>query len=150
VPSLVHRKTLQERAKRSEVLYSSSSDSTTIIASSSPGTVFIMLNKEESFFIGTCLEGFFYGKISDLCALTTLAKEVQLFPGPGLYSGIFVMYLQCPSKKSRTAFTLFYALCLLYVLCTASMVTDLLVLILNVSNNSICEEFFYQLCRRVA
>ena len=87
------------------------------------------------------LEGFLYGKI---CALT-LVKEVQLLPDPGLYSGIFAIYLQCPSKRSGTALILFYAVCLLYVLSTASFVSDLTALILQVSNNSIRKNtIFYQ------
>ena len=91
---------------------------------------------DEAFFMSIWLEGFLYGK---LCALTsTLAKEGQLFPGLGLYSGIFAMYLQCLSKRSGTAHILFVAVCLLYVLSTADFVSDLVALILNVSNNSIC------------
>ena len=49
------------------------------------------------------------GKIFVLCTLT-LANEIQLFPGLGLYPGIFVMYLRCPSNKSRKAIIVFYAL----------------------------------------
>ena len=102
--------------------------------------------------IAICLEGFFYGKISVPCALTcTPAKEVQLFPGLGLYSGIFITYLHCSSSKSRTATTgiLFYALRLLYVLSTATVVSDLVAFILEVSNNSICNtiNFSYQFYR---
>ena len=78
------------------------------------------------------------------------AKEVQLFPGLGIYSGIFAIYIQCPSKESRTATIVFYALCLLYVLSTATVVSDLLFIILEVSNSSISENIFvYQLCRCV-
>ena len=70
-----------------------------------------MIIVDESVFISMCLEGILYGK---LCASTcTLAIEVQLFPGLGLYSGIFAMYLQCPSKRSGMALILFYAVCLL-------------------------------------
>jgi hypothetical protein len=96
-------------------------------------------------FIVSCLEGFFYGKTSVLCALTcTLAKEVQLLPGLGLYSGIFAMYLGCPRNESRTATIIFYALCLLYVLSTATIVVDLLTTILEeVSNNSICKNIIF-------
>ena len=104
----------------------------------------------ESVFIGTCLEGYFYGKISVLCALTcTLAEEVQPL---GLYSGIFVMYLQCPSKKSRTATILFYSLWLLYVLSTVTFAADLVTCISEVScNSNICENIiFYQLCSCVS
>ena len=92
---------------------------------------------DEGYFLSICVEGFLYGK---LCAVTcTLAKKVQLFLGLGLYSGIFAMYLQCPSKKSRMAIIVFYAICLLYVLSTASFVCDLVALILYVSKNPICK-----------
>ena len=71
------------------------------------------------------------------------AKEVQLFPGLGIYSGIFAIYfkLQCVlvSKESRTTSIVFYALCLLYVLSTASVACDLLEFVIQVSNNSICK-----------
>ena len=91
---------------------------------------------DEAAVISVCVEGFLYGKS---CSVTcTLAKGVQLFPGLGLYSGIFAMYLQCPSKRSGTALILFYAVCLLYVLTTADFVSDLVALIIFVSNNSIC------------
>ena len=103
-----------------------------------------------------CSEGFFYG-ISILCALELTcapAKEVRLFPCLGLYSGIFAIYLQCPSNesRSRTAMTIYYVLCLLYVLCSVTFVLDLLTITLVVStNNSICKNIiFYQLCRRVS
>ena len=83
--------------------------------------------------------------------MCSLAKEVQLFPGLGLYSGIFVIYLQCPSKESKTAIIVFYVLCLLYVLSTAPVVCDALSAILAVSNNNICKNIFfiYWLCRSV-
>ena len=73
------------------------------------------------------------------------AKEVQLFFGLGIYSGIFTIYLQSASIDSRTTTIVFYALCLLYILSTASVVSDLLQVILvnidssGVSNNSICK-----------
>ena len=85
-----------------------------------------------------------------LLTCTTLAKEVQSFPGLGLYSGIFAMYLyySSESNKSRTTTILFYALCLLYVLSTVTVVSDLVSLILQVSNIPICTKNvnFYQLC----
>ena len=95
---------------------------------------------DESYFISICLEGFLYGKLHALALTCTLAKEVQLFPGAGLYSGIFALYLQCQSKKTGTAIILFYAVCLLYVLSATSFVSDLVALILEVvSNNFICK-----------
>jgi hypothetical protein len=97
-----------------------------------------MISGVEWSFIYSCLEGFFFGKISVLFALTCmLAKEVQFFLGLGFYSGIFAIYLQCPSKESRTAIIVFYVLCLLYVLSMATVVSDLLAAILEVSDNSI-------------
>ena len=96
----------------------------------------------ETYFIATCVEGFFYGKICALIYIPASAKEVQLFLDVGLYSGIFAMYLQCSSKRSGRALILFYAVCLLYVLSTVTFVIDLVDLILLVSNNSICKNAF--------
>ena len=67
----------------------------------------------------------------------------QLSLGLGLYSGIFAMYLQCPSKRSGTALILLFAVCLLYVLSAATFVGDLVRLILQVSNNSICKNTIF-------
>ena len=71
-----------------------------------------------------------------------LAKEIQLFPGLGIYSGIFAIYLQCPSNlksRTRTANVVFYVLCLLYVLCAAAVVSDLLSAIFQVRYKFICK-----------
>ena len=72
--------------------------------------------------------------------LLLVAKNVQLFPGLGVYSGIFAIYLQYPSNvsKTRTANVIFYILCLLYFFCAATVVSDLLTFVLGVSNNPIC------------
>ena len=116
------------------------------------GTVFMITVQEADYIAVVCLEGFLYGKISVLCALNCIlqvANKVQLFPGLGLYSGIFALYLQCLSKTSRMATIVFYALCLLYFLSTATIVGDFVAFILEVSNNSICRNFiFYHLCSR--
>ena len=79
-----------------------------------------------------------------------------LFPGLGLYSGVFAMYLHWTSENStgRTP-TIFYALCVLYILSTVTVVGDLLQnIFLNVStNNSIILpvriSFFNQLFRHL-
>ena len=66
----------------------------------------------------------------------------RLFPDLGIYSGIFVIYLHFALKDSRTTTIVFYALCLLYVLSTVTVVCDLLSSIIDsdaVSNNSICK-----------
>ena len=70
------------------------------LSSSNPSTIF-MLTFTDILLIGQqfglCFECFLYGKISVLCALTctitvTIAKEVQLLHGPGVYSPyIFAM-----------------------------------------------------------
>ena len=60
-----------------------------------------MITSEELDLLYMCFEWFLYGKIFFLCALTcTLLKKV--FSGLGIYSGIFAIYIQCPSKESRT------------------------------------------------
>ena len=61
--------------------------------------------------------------------------------GLRLYSGLFALYSKCQSNKSRKRTIVFYALCLLYVLSTATIVCDFVVVILQieVSNNSICK-----------
>ena len=104
-----------------------------------------MLDPLELAVLMMCVEWFLYGKISVLCASTcTLAKEVQLFPGLGIYSGIFSIYLQCVlSRESRTTTIIFYALCVLYVLSTATVVSDLLEFVIQVSNNSICKNIIF-------
>ena len=74
-----------------------------------------------------------------LAPLLLVAKEVQLFSGVGIYSGIFAVYFQCPSNtsKTRTANVVFCALCLLYVLSAATLALDLEAVMYDVSNNSI-------------
>jgi hypothetical protein len=105
-----------------------------------------MVSQIELIFIALYLEGFHFGKISVLYALNcTPAKEVQSFLGLGIYSGIFAIYLQCPSKESRTAIIVFYVLCLLYVLSMATVVFDILNIILEVSNNFICTIIIMQM-----
>ena len=89
------------------------------------------------------------------CSLPcTLAKEVQLIPGLGLYSGILVMYFKCQSDEStgRTTNIVFYPICLLYIISTVDFISDFVALILGVSNNSIFSKNinFSQLCRRVS
>jgi hypothetical protein len=106
-----------------------------------------MFTQSDCYVIDLYLEGFFFGKISVLlCPLTcTLAKGVQLFLGLGIYSGIFAIYLQCPSKESMTAIIVFYVLCLLYILSMATVVMDLLENVLGVSNNSFCNIIIMQM-----
>ena len=108
------------------------------------------MNPEEVVFeivtvLSRCLEGFLYGMISVLCPLICmLLKKVQLFPGLGIYSAIFIIYLHCMlSKESRATSIVFYALCLLYLLSTATVVCDLLQDVIEVSNNSISKYIIF-------
>ena len=57
------------------------------------------------------------------------------------------MYLKYQSNKSRKATIVFYALCVLYVLSTATVVSDLLIIALQleVSKNSSCKSFFLKM-----
>ena len=113
-----------------------------------------MITVEELAVLTMCIEWFLYGKISFLCAVTcTPAKEVQLFPDLGIYSGIFAIYLQFTLlKESRTTSIVFYALCALHILSTVTVVSDLITCIIQVSNSSIYKNInFYQLlCRHVS
>ena len=115
------------------------------VTSSGPGTVFMSTNHGE-FDVSSlciCLEGFLYGKIFVLCALTYLCTLNPIIPGLGVYSGIFAIYLQHPAKDSRTAIIIFYVLCLLYVLSTVTVVNDIINTALRVSNNSICKNIIF-------
>ena len=79
--------------------------------------------------LGRCLEGFFFGTISVSCQ-AQVAKVVQHFPIPGLYSGIFAMYLQhhgSPQRTEKTKSILFYALSVVYTLSATTIITDILV-----------------------
>ena len=100
-----------------------------------------MITDEEANVISLCLQGFFYGKISVLCALASTLQSLP--PGLGLYSGIFAIYLQCPLNESRTANIIFHAFCVLYVLSTATIVSNLLSFILEVSDISIYMILFF-------
>lgn len=56
------------------------------------------------------------------------------------------MYLQRSPNKSRTAIVIFYALCLLYILSAATVVSDLVAIILEVSTDAIYIEYFLVSC----
>ena len=123
-------------------------------SSSSPRTMAVfMITPLYLIFFSKYLEGFLYGKLSVLCASTCalllVAKKVYLFPGLGIYSGIFIVYLQISSNKSSTAnfvFNILCLLCLLYVLSTSIFVIDLIVFVIYVvSNNlkSICNNIVF-------
>ena len=106
-------------------------------------------------FPSNCLEGFLFGRYPFCSLPCTIAKQVQLFSGLGIYSGTLVMYFQCQSNKDtgRTTPIILYSMCLLYALSAVSFISDLATLILvEVSNNSICSRniIFYQLCSQIS
>src|SRR5271155_3910736 len=101
------------------------------------------LTEPDFVYLGICLEGFFYGTI---CSTTVRApaKAIQHHPIPGLYSGIFALYLQYHRSKknidqAKATSILFYALCALYVLSLATFsldVADFVMQVREVSDNS--------------
>ena len=79
-------------------------------------------------YLGRCLEGFFFGMIS-VNSQAQFAKAVQHCAIPGLYSGIFAMYLQRRGSQQGTDMAkniLFYALWMLYALTMATSIIDVL------------------------
>ena len=86
-------------------------------------------------FIGQIFENFLFGKM----VFINFSRSHYDYPCPGLYSGIFAMYLQYMTSKRGTKKTtniLFYALCTLYVLTGATMIIDIITIIFAVNNNS--------------
>jgi hypothetical protein len=84
------------------------------------------ISSDECYYVGICLGGFFFGTISVLHLLCLLLKQSPAFPG--LYSGIFVLYLQCHASKTDTAKAnsfLFSAICFLYILSIATIAFDI-------------------------
>ena len=64
----------------------------------------------------------------DICSTTVraAAKAVQHHSIPGLYSGIFAMYLQYQkdTSQARAKNSLFYTLCALYILSLVTISLD--------------------------
>ena len=75
--------------------------------------------------LGFCLEGFFFGTIS-VNSQAQVAKAVEHCPIPGLYSGIFAIYLQHHQSTDKAKNILFYALSVLYALSAATSIIDIL------------------------
>ena len=63
-----------------------------------------------------------------ICSIRVIkiSNAVQNYYAAGLYSGIFILYLQYhASKKEADNSILFYALCLLYMLCVTMICVDI-------------------------
>ena len=99
------------------------------------------LTSENFTYFSLCVEGLFYDMISvlPLSCPKSLNQSNNIPPYYlGLYSGIFIMYLQHSASKKdvKKGKVLFHALWLLYVLCLATFVFDIGVFIfLMVSKN---------------
>lgn len=78
------------------------------------------LTEADFIYLAACLGGFFFGAIQ-ICSPTVISKVTKHYPVPGLYSGIFALYLQCRASQNRTDKIAFYALSVLYVLCGVSI-----------------------------
>ena len=96
------------------------------------------LTIDEFGYLAKCLEGFLFGELP----AKPLSKEVQSHPMPGLYTGIFTMYLYYHASNKRTGDNtksniIFYAICGLYVLSVAVNALGIVLawLLMLVSNN---------------
>ena len=81
--------------------------------------------------------------------IDTLAKKSNYSLGPGIYTGILIIYFLCSSNKSRSTVILFNAICLLYVLSAVTLVLDVVFFNISVSKktNPIRKNtIFYWLC----
>ena len=81
------------------------------------------LTYDDMTFIGIVLEGFCYGEI--FCSSVIIG--MINYSCPGLYSAVFIVYMQYHASKKlgidkRNIFV--YALCILYMLSTATIVLD--------------------------
>ena len=109
------------------------------------------LNTANFDFLAKCLEGFFFGAqyVPASKLLLTNKPNITLFPG--IYSGVFIMYLQYYGSKkgaSKGNNTLFYALCLLYLLSVVSIVVDLAIFFIpQVSEGHLTQPCVNELCR---
>lgn len=112
---------------------------------------------KEPTLIGHLLEGFFYGNVIRLINIMAPTNRFQYYCGPGLYSGIFAMYLQhhWQAHKTDTGKTkniIFYAICTLYALFFANFflgITALCIqMVIEISVRRNHNLFFtYQFCR---
>ena len=75
-------------------------------------------------YLAACLGGFFFGAIH-ICSLIVISEVIKHYPIPGLYSGIFALYLQCHASQNRADKIDFYALSVLYVLCGVSVIVGI-------------------------
>ena len=99
----------QDNLYPNKSLFSPSSTQTLLFQSPGTGTVFKFMDSELNYLLSTCMKGSSMVRYpGPFCSLPcTFAKEVQLFPGLGLYSGILALYFQCQSNESTSRTTHF-------------------------------------------
>ena len=87
--------------------------------------------------LGVCIEGFFLGKVFQFESFNT--TSAKLFPDTGLYTAIFIMYLQHQASKRSVIDivqnVLFYLICILYVLSVVTIIGDTVDFIITVSSS---------------
>ena len=98
-----------------------------------------------------CLE--YVSKVSFLVkySRSNLFSSAELIPGTGLYTAIFIMYLQYQTSKRSVIDivqnVLFYLICILYVLSVVTIIGDTVDFIITVSSSRLCRlvVFYYYL-----
>ena len=76
-------------------------------------------------YLGLCLEAFFFGAI--FFFILQVLRPPSLFRSTGIYSAIFIMYIQYHSSERRSDMRktiLFFAICALYILSSVTMILD--------------------------
>ena len=107
----------------------------------------MQLDVDDLHYFGNFLQGFFFGTIS-VNSQAQVAKAVQHCPIPGIYSGIFAMYLQHHESQKGTDKAkniLFYAICVLYALSVVDNIMDLILNWAQVSLDDHCCLTLFQL-----
>ena len=103
------------------------------------------LELDDCFYLGVCLEGFFFGAISVLQLPCPFLRKSNIpTPSfPGLYSGIFALYIQCHASRTdavKANNILFYLLCCLYFLSIATISVEM-VYFVNTSSGFLLEVY---------
>ena len=111
-----------------------------------------MITGKESAFIGICLEGFFFGKISFLCFFLTCTLTKHLLPGQDSiqeYSCcIYNAHRTIPGRQ-QSPFSMLFFFSTFYLLLPLSVIHYLSYLE-YVTILSVKISFFYRLCSRVS
>ena len=117
------------------------------------------LRHNETYLWRDCPSWMLFGRLPlwyDICSTTImimLHNQPRHYPMAGLYSGIFVMYLQCHASKKgadKGSNIVFYALCLQYALFVPLFALELIIMmtpIVSMNNEYLIYVFVDELCR---